>query len=73
VATTNRNVPLCPPAIFSDVLTITVSPGLNGASGKKLAPRPSESPRNVPVWIPLLEPETAIGPSRVIGTPRKAI
>ena len=35
--------------MFSEVVTVTVSPGVNRVNGRKLAPRPSESPRNVPL------------------------
>src|SRR6202012_1956337 len=61
------------PRMFSDVVTVTVSPGENDVVGRKLAPRPSESPRNVPAWTPLLEPATVTVPMLVIGTPRNTI
>ena len=48
--------------MFSDVVTVTVSPGVNWVNGRKLAPRPSESPRNVPLWFPLLDPTTVTVP-----------
>ena len=59
--------------MFSEVVTVTVSPGANWVNGRKLAPRPSESPRNVPLWFPLLDPTTVTVPICVIGTPRKTI
>src|SRR5215831_19682085 len=43
--------PLLAPVIDIDVLTVTVSPGLNGVEGRKLPPLPSESASIVPVWI----------------------
>jgi hypothetical protein len=73
LATVNRNAPLDPPATFNEVVTVTVSPGVNAVNGRKLAPRPSESPRNVPLCGPLRDPTTVTGPIRVIGTPRRAI
>ncbi len=57
-----RNAPRDPPATFSEVVTVTVSPGVNRVNGTKLAPRPSESPRNVPLWAPLFDPTTVTFP-----------
>ena len=37
------NVPFVPPSTFRPVVTVTVSPGANGVSGRKLPPWPSES------------------------------
>ena len=43
VATVNSNVPSVAPAMFSEVLTLTTSPGLNGLVGRKLARTPAPS------------------------------
>lgn len=56
--------------MFSDVVTVTVSPGVNGVDGMKLPPSPSESAAIVPAWTPLVEPITLIVPSCEAGTPR---
>src|SRR3984885_2276463 len=56
--------------MFSEVLTVTVSPGVHGVDGMKLPPSPSESAAIVPPCTPLLEPITLIVPSRDAGTPR---
>ena len=49
--------------MFREVLTVTVSPGVNGVAGRKLPPSPSESETTVPVWAPLTEPVTLIVPN----------
>ena len=59
--------------MFSEVPTVTVSPGANGAAGTKLPPSPSESATTVPVWAPLDEPVTVIVPSWPADTPRNVI
>ena len=59
--------------MFSEVLTVTVSPGANGVAGMKLPPSPSESATTVPVWAPLTEPVTVIVPNWEVGTPRNVI
>ena len=55
------------------VVTVTVSPGVNGVEGMKLPPSPSESAAIVPVWVPLFEPTTLIAPISLAAMPRKAI
>jgi hypothetical protein len=59
--------------MFTDVLTVTVSPEVNPPAGTKLPPRPSESPRSLPLWLPLREPVTVMRPSWLTGIPRKTI
>ena len=49
--------------MFSEVLTVTVSPGVNGSLGMKLPPLPSESDSTAPACTPLLDPVTVIVPS----------
>src|SRR5579863_4792080 len=56
--------------MFSEVETVTVSPGLNCVVGRKLPPSPSESALIVPAWTPLLEPVTVIWPIEAAGIPR---
>ncbi len=57
-ATPKWNAPLVPPMTFSPVVTVTVSPGVNGVLGMKLPPWPSESAWIVPPCVPLLDPTT---------------
>src|SRR5579884_2508876 len=72
-AMANVNVPFFAPAMFSEVVTVTVSPRLNGRSGMKLAPLWSESASSFPVWVPVDDPLTCTGPIWPGATPRKVI
>ena len=58
VATLNENDPFVPPTMFSPVVTVTVSPAVNGVLGMKLPPSPSESASIFPLWAPELDPTT---------------
>ena len=67
-------VPLAAPRMFSPVVTVTVSPGVNRAAGRKLAPWPSEWARSVPACAPLVDPVTVIRFCRSLrDAPRKLI
>jgi hypothetical protein len=46
--TVNLKAPFVAPRMFSEVCTVTTSPGVNGFDGRKLPPLPSESPSIVP-------------------------
>src|SRR5436309_2516324 len=46
------------PTRSGSAVTVTVSPGLNGLSGRKLAPQSLEYARSLPVWRPVSEPVT---------------
>src|SRR5579884_1564472 len=72
-AIVNLKVPPLAPTRSSEVLTVTVSPAVNGFAGRKLAPCPSESASMRPVWVPDFEPVTVTVPSWPGDTPRKAI
>jgi hypothetical protein len=67
------NDPLVPPTTFSLVVTVTVSPGVNGRLGRKLPPRPSESAAILPVCAPDLEPATRTEPICPARIPLKVI
>ena len=54
------NEPLVPPVTFSPVVTVTVSPAVNGWLGMKLPPCPSESASIEPLCAPELEPTTVM-------------
>src|SRR5437764_1839278 len=53
--------------------TVTVSPGLNGLAGRKLAPSPSECDRSRPECLPVSEPVTLIPVRSFFAAPRKLI
>ena len=55
------------------MLTVTVSPGTNGLTGRKLAPWPSESASTRPSCSPEREPTTLTFPIFEAAVPRKVI
>src|SRR5437764_2355542 len=70
-AIVNVTAPLLAPSSDAPTRTVTVSPGLNGFVGTKLAPWPSECALSAPAWAPVFEPTTCTVPSALGGTPRK--
>ena len=73
LATVNATAPWFAPTSGLSVRTVTVSPGLNGRAGMKLAPLPSEWDWRRPVWSPVREPVTRTVPSSTGPAPRKLI
>ena len=73
VAIPKWNVPLVPPNTSSPVVTVTVSPAVNGWLGMKLPPWPSESASITPLCAPLLDPTTVMCPIWPAGIPRNVI
>ena len=73
VAMPKLKLSLLPPSTLRPVVTVTVSPGVNGLLTRRLAPAPSECARNVPEWTPLLEPTTRTPPIAPGDAPRKVI
>ena len=67
------NEPFAAPSTGRALCTVTFSPAMNGAVGRKLAPSPSESASTRPTCTPLSEPMTLTGPMAPPGTPRKEI